>query len=48
MILKGYEIPRKEVCISEYEVSEIMKLRLNMIELDCNYGKKSCAKHVGE
>ena len=30
------------------EVSEIMTLRLNMIELDCNYGKKVCAKHVEE
>ena len=30
------------------EVSEILTLRLNMIELDCNYGKKNCAKHVAE
>ena len=35
------------------EVSEIMALRLNMIELDYNYGEKYvqsmlCAKHVEE
>ena len=30
------------------EVSEIMTLRLNIIELECNYGKKVYAKHEEE